>query len=258
MPKWRKISTDLPNSLDFEAIDDDFIRLMWIMMILVADREGRGLAHLMWLKSKMFPLREDVTTEHIHEGLYKLRDLGLITVYIDDDRAYFQICSWGKYQTNTRKEAPSQYPAPPNSGVTPDLVPTYSGPSPALDIDIDIDIDSESKALRERELEKIREIKDPFDMWIQMVAVYTGKPVVHADMDFIKELVTISAEHNAIIAEDALGRAVQWRIDNKKGLDYNGQLSRGVRYNTYKLTGHQDKSEIDEIEKMLAEFEGSE
>ena len=65
MPQWRKLHLKTIESLDINAMPDDFTRLLWIMLSLIADREGRGLHLPVWIRSKAFPLREDVTLDQV-------------------------------------------------------------------------------------------------------------------------------------------------------------------------------------------------
>ena len=43
MPTWRKLHVKATESLDINDMPDDFHRLLWVMLPLGLDREGRGL-----------------------------------------------------------------------------------------------------------------------------------------------------------------------------------------------------------------------
>ena len=132
MPKYRKLYTKSVESLDINDMPDDFTRLFWVLMPVALCREGRGLDNAAWLKSKLFPLRLDVTQEMITDAMHWFEQRGMIVRYEVDSRRYFYVPTFHKYQGNTRKEAESDYPPPPdlvqsNSGATPELVQSKSG-----------------------------------------------------------------------------------------------------------------------------------
>ena len=131
MPRYRKLHTKTLESLDINDMPDDFTRLFWTLLPLVLCREGRGIDSAYWLKSKLFPLREDVTPGQVGEALNWCMQRGMIVPYSVDDRDYFYVPSFHKYQGNTIKEAESDYPSPPelvesNSGVSPEEVKSKS------------------------------------------------------------------------------------------------------------------------------------
>jgi len=130
---------------------DDFHRLLWVMLPLGLDCEGRGLDNPGWIKAKIMPLRLDVTPEMIESAMIWFATRGMIERYTVDKRTYFWVPSFARYQGNTTKEADSEYPPPPsvaapepvapNSGPAPDLLPPNSG----TDSDADSDADSEEE-----------------------------------------------------------------------------------------------------------------
>ena len=123
MPRYRKLHTKTLESLDINDMPNDFTRLFWTLLPLVLCREGRGIDSAHWLKSKLFPLREDVTPGQVGEALNWCMQRGMIAPYTVDGRDYFYVPSFHKYQGNTTKEAESDYPPPP------ELVESQSGVS---------------------------------------------------------------------------------------------------------------------------------
>jgi len=124
MPKYRQLHTKILDSFDFNEMPDDFTRLLWIMLPLILDCEGRGIYNSAWLRSKMFPLRDDVELEQITTSLAWLSEREMIICYQYEDREYFYIPTFKNYQTGTHKEAESTLPEPPdqlqtNSSATP-------------------------------------------------------------------------------------------------------------------------------------------
>lgn len=102
---------------------DDFTRLLWSWLPLALDREGRGIFNATWVKSKVFPLREDKTPEDVNRAMGWYAKRGMIEIYQVKGREYFYIPTFHEYQGDTRKEANSTLPQPPvksRSGVGPD------------------------------------------------------------------------------------------------------------------------------------------
>ena len=151
MPQWRKLHVKSIESLDINDMPDDFTRLLWLLMSLVLDKEGRGLDNASWVRSRAMPLRLDVTVEMITEALDWYAERGMIQRYCVNGRKYFHILTWHTYQA-TDKDAPSIYPAPlqENSASTPDPLQTYSRLTPEqveeksiTDVDIDKEEDKD-------------------------------------------------------------------------------------------------------------------
>lgn len=136
MPRYRKLHTKTVESLDLNDMPDDFHRLFWVLLPLALCREGRGLDNPAWLKSNLFPLRTDIGQEDITTAFAWFTEREMIITYTAKGRGYFYVPTFHKYQGNTRKEAESNYPPPPDSaptdstdnpGPSPELVGTSSG-----------------------------------------------------------------------------------------------------------------------------------
>lgn len=131
MPRYRKLHVKTVESLDINDMPDDFTRLMWVLMPLGLCREGRGINNPAWIKSKLFPLRLDVTPERIADAMDWYESRGMLVRYEVDGRGYFHVPTFHRYQGSTTKEAESDYPPPPaqvvtNSEPTPELVQSKS------------------------------------------------------------------------------------------------------------------------------------
>ena len=61
MPKYRALHLKIIDSFDFNEMPNDFFRVTWMLLTLIADSAGRGIDNAAWIRSKMYPLREDVT-----------------------------------------------------------------------------------------------------------------------------------------------------------------------------------------------------
>jgi len=52
MPQWRKFYVKTVDSLDINDMPDDFTRLLWILLPLGLDCEGRGIDNPAWINPK--------------------------------------------------------------------------------------------------------------------------------------------------------------------------------------------------------------
>jgi len=147
MPRYRKLHTKVVESLDVNDMPDDFTRLLWVLMPLGLDREGRGLDNPAWVKAKLMPLRLDVTAEMIEMAMAWYTQRGMIERYQVERRSYFWLPTFHRYQGATIKESASEYPAPPEqvgsrSGVGQEPVESRS----RTDADSDANADADSDA----------------------------------------------------------------------------------------------------------------
>lgn len=147
MPRYRKLHVKTLESFDVNDMPDDFTRLTWILLPLILCREGRGVFDDSWLRSKLYPLRDDVTREDITNTFDYFVQRDMIIPYQVGSRWYFWVPSFAHYQGDTSKEGESDYPAPPdllqsNSGPTPEQVESRS----ASTSDATSDVDSHANA----------------------------------------------------------------------------------------------------------------
>lgn len=132
-PKYRQIPTKTPESYDFNEIPTDFGRMFWLLLPVCLDSEGRGQDNTQWLRSKLFPIREDDVSQKIGDIMDWLASRGMIVRYQVDGRNYFYSVNFKKYQTGTEKEAASFLPPPPSlDNATPDLLQSNSRVTPDL------------------------------------------------------------------------------------------------------------------------------
>lgn len=129
MPKYRKFYIKATESHDINDMPDDFTRLLWVMLPLGLDAEGRGMDNTSWIKAKVMPLREDVTHEMIESAMEWYSNHDMIIRYEVNDRKYFYIPTWHDYQGDTSREAKSNFPEYINgySRVSQELVKSNSG-----------------------------------------------------------------------------------------------------------------------------------
>lgn len=127
MPKYRQLHTKIIDSFDFNEMPNDFTRVVWLMLPLILDCEGRGIGSMAWVKSKLFPLREDVTNAQLQAAFDCFSNKGMIIFYQVEGHSYFYIPTFKTYQSGTQKESKSVLPDPPellqsNSGVSKEQV----------------------------------------------------------------------------------------------------------------------------------------
>ena len=139
MPQWRKLHTKIVQSLDYNEMSSDFVRLTWAMLPLCCCREGRGMYNGSWLRSNLYPLREDIKAQMMIDAMNEFAELEMVILYRHGRRReYFQIIQWHEHQGATSKEAPSPYPRLEdgqiltNSRVSPELVQSKSGVSKTI------------------------------------------------------------------------------------------------------------------------------
>jgi hypothetical protein len=125
MPHWRKLHLKVVDSFDFNDMPDDFTRLLWVLMPLALDREGRGLDDPAWVKAKLMPLRRAVTLRRVGDALDWYATRGMIERYEANKRRYFWVPTFATYQGNTDREAACVIPEPPEHGSTTNSRPTH-------------------------------------------------------------------------------------------------------------------------------------
>lgn len=122
MPRYRQLHTKIVDSEDFTAMPGDFCRLFWVLLTIIVDSEGRGIDNAAWIRSKMFPLREDVSAAQITGAMDWLAGRGMVVRYQAKGRGYFYLPTFKQYQSGLDREAKSVIPAP-------EQLPSNSGES---------------------------------------------------------------------------------------------------------------------------------
>lgn len=152
MPLWRKLHTKVLESVDVNEMPDDFTRLFWVLMPLGLDSAGRCHDGPTFLRSKFFPMRDDVTPEQVKRAMDWYAERGMIVRYEVAGRRYFMVPTFSNYQGNTEREAASVIPEPvkqaskSKSRPTREQVMTRS----SLDVDADVDVDKSNGAGKPR------------------------------------------------------------------------------------------------------------
>jgi hypothetical protein len=157
MPQWRKLHGKVVESVDVNDMPDDFARLLWVLLPTQLCCQGRGQDNPAWIRARVFPLRQDVTLDMVEAAMAWYAGRGMILRYQVAGRPYFQLANWSRYQGNTSREAPSDYPPPdrplPGSCAAPDPLapdstsisaPCRSDSGPDADADSDADSDADA------------------------------------------------------------------------------------------------------------------
>jgi DnaD/phage-associated family protein len=126
MPRYRQLHLSILDSPSFSAMPDDGIRVFWMLLPLILDRDGRGYDEPPWIRNRMFP-RRDVPISEVERCMDYLARQGMIARYSANGSRYFHIPTWKLYQTGTDREAVSRIPEPPKPQ---EPIPTNSQPTP--------------------------------------------------------------------------------------------------------------------------------
>ena len=87
-----------------------FDEVVWYRLLVNCDDYGRMDARPAILRSRLFPLKSNVTDKAVMESLNHLATVGLVTTYACDGKPHLQIVKWDKHQQIRAKR--SKYPAP--------------------------------------------------------------------------------------------------------------------------------------------------
>lgn len=131
-----------------------------------------------WIKSKMYPLRDDVKPDKLQEAFEWLRNRKMIIVYSFSGHEYFYIPTWKEHQSGTQKEAKSSLPSPElvrsNSGVIPEAAEV-----PASASVIESELDSESETV-----DPIIELTTLYENEIGMITPFSKDMLIDAANEF--------------------------------------------------------------------------
>lgn len=178
MPKYRQLHTKILNSADFSDMPDDFTRLVWVLLPLILDCEGRGYDNKSWLKSNLFPFREDFDLCQIERAMAWFAEHEMIRRYSVAGRGYFYIPTWHNYQSGTDKEARSSIP-------TPDLLQSNSGANPRQE-----QVQEQIQEQQQAQEQDHGAPPDPFCAMQSLVERTTGYPMTQRDIKALNEFVT--------------------------------------------------------------------
>ena len=224
MPQFRKLHTKIVDSFDVNDMPDDFHRLVWTWLPLALCKEGRGIYHGGWIKSKIMPLRDDKVADDIMTAMEYFALKGLITKYDLDGREYFYVPTWHDYQ-NTSRDGASPHPEPI-------VIPCESREGHD-----EVASDSSLEKTRQDKTREDEEYKkDPFAFIQKTTETTIGYPSSgKSSVDAISELVKIKATKADIQA------GYEWLIDNGKTVRWPSQLVGPTKTAIAKRLGNNNK-----------------
>jgi len=232
MPKYRQLHVKIVDSFDFSEMPDDFVRVFWLLLIVIADSEGRAIDNPAWLRSKMFPLREDVNAKQINNALDWLDKRGMVLRYHVDGKGYFCIPKFQQYQSGTSKEAKSVLPPPPSEG-SDNSVPTpeqvRSGYAP-----IQYNTNTNTKAKQEQPRAPSSNFTALQDTYIELTGqTYPSNPKSWID--------ALKAMDEASILPIDLRTAYEWKKEKHYAVKSPGSLHNSANYARMLRTGENGK-----------------
>lgn len=90
-----------------------FEEVCFYRLIVQCDDFGRCDARPSLLRAKLFPLREDISSEAVGAAVEALAEAGILEFYTVDGRVYLQLVTWEKHQNVRNKR--EKYPAVPQN-----------------------------------------------------------------------------------------------------------------------------------------------
>ena len=117
----------MPNRIIKETIctSDSIDALTWFeealfyRLIVNCDDYGRFDGRSAVIKSRLFPLKDNITAKSIDAAINKLVSVQLVALYVFEGKPYLHLPSWDKHQQIRAKR--SRYPAPEDGITTADI-----------------------------------------------------------------------------------------------------------------------------------------
>ena len=144
------IDRSISESRKFAGLASDTHRLMYLMILPHADREGRVEADPLRLRGVVFT-RLNYPLEEIETGLDDLAEAGLIDLYRVDDIPYLQVTAFHEHNKPNQREADSKIASPTDPTAKSmrftdkSVRPTdnaVKGPS-ELEVEVELEVESE-------------------------------------------------------------------------------------------------------------------
>lgn len=207
MPKYRQLHLKILDSDDFANMPDDFTRVCWMLLILIVDSEGRGIYNPAWIRSKMFPLRPDVSLESITTSFEWFAQQSMIVIYMARGKYYFYLPTFKEYQSGLDREGKSVLPAP-------EELPTGSGGNPEEVLHSVSALDSVFVSVSE--CVKSNKLFEFYQYWLEKI---TGLPQAgEGAVKTIRDLMEFRPEHEDMQA------GYEWLKSEKRTVRYWNQL----------------------------------
>ena len=91
-----------------------FEEVCFYRLLVQCDDFGRMDARPTVLRSRLFPLREDLDGAAVAEAIWRLQEAELLVLYEAEGQPFLQVATWEKHQRvrNRRPKYPSPFPEP--------------------------------------------------------------------------------------------------------------------------------------------------
>ena len=117
----------MPNRIIKESVctSDSIDALSWFeevlfyRLIVNCDDYGRFDGRPAVIKSRLFPLKDNITAKSIDAAINKLVSVELVVLYVFEGKPYLHLPSWDKHQQIRAKR--SKYPAPDDGTISSDI-----------------------------------------------------------------------------------------------------------------------------------------
>lgn len=97
MARKRMIDPNIWDSEDFGKLSD-LSKLVFIGLFSLADDEGRGRCNPGYLKSKLFPYKENLRSADIEKTLSEISSNMSVIFYLCDEKQYYSLYNWSTWQ----------------------------------------------------------------------------------------------------------------------------------------------------------------
>lgn len=87
-----------------------FEEVCFYRLLVQCDDYGRLDARPLFLRSRLFPLRDDISAATVAAAIARLEEAGLITAYTAGGQPFLEVCKWTDHQRVRNKR--SKYPPP--------------------------------------------------------------------------------------------------------------------------------------------------
>jgi len=245
MAKGRMLNRETSLSLKLNALVNDTTRLLATWTIPHLDKHGVFHADPQIVKSLIFPLRQDLSTQEVAAMLDDIERVGLIRRFCAAGRMWQVWPGFGENQPYLRRDKErTDFPTPPTSGPTnSDKIPTVSRQIPTADGEKQAQLEVEVEVEDEIEVEEKARPSAPAAVAKRRVSGFASVITEHSDarvaayLDILaqKDITDTNAEliMDRVGAEDIeLWREVlrAWAVGGDKGpyvpTNFTGLFSR--------------------------------
>ena len=87
-----------------------FEEVLFYRLIVNCDDFGRFDGRTAVIKNRLFPLKDDLTAKTVKNGIEKLVNVGLVVLYMFEDKPFLYLPTWNDHQSVRAKR--SKYPSP--------------------------------------------------------------------------------------------------------------------------------------------------